>query len=65
MRGTGTEQVVVVEKDRNWPGTKGLPHRAGAGAATALVATPTGGPCRQRQSRFPSANGSYGKPTGR
>ena len=35
MRGTGTEQAVVVEKDRNGSGAKGLPHRAGAGAATA------------------------------
>lgn len=35
MRGTGTEQAVVVEKDRNGSGAKGLPHRAGVGAAIA------------------------------
>ena len=35
MRGTGTEQAVVVEKDRNGSGAKGLPHRVEAGAATA------------------------------
>ena len=34
MRDTGAEQVVVVRKDRNGSGAKGLPHRAGASVTT-------------------------------
>ena len=34
MRDTGAEQVVVVTKDRNGSGAKGLPHWAGASVTT-------------------------------
>jgi len=42
MRGTGTEQAVVAEKDRNGSGAKGLPHQAN------VEATTTGGNARGR-----------------